>query len=556
MRNTDYLRLNEANCRDCYKCIRNCPVKSISFASNQAQILHDECILCGNCYVVCPQNAKEVRLDFRDARAAIDRGAKLVASVAPSFIAGFEAAGIEDVRKALTALGFTAIEETAIGAQFVSMEYEKMLCAADRNVLISSCCPAVNTLIQKYYPDLLDLLAGVVSPMRAHARSLRERYPDAKIVFIGPCIAKKKEAQESDEVDFALTFDEITQWMDEANVKMPMGEERQDAPITARLYPVSGGIVRTFDLCGYDSVAIDGVENCMAALEELRTERPQKVFLELSACEGSCIGGPVLRGRDARRIDGALRVRRYAGKEKTPIALPKNLHTSYARSKVLRVQPGGDAIQSVLDKMGKTTREKELNCGCCGYPTCRDKAIAVCQGKAEIEMCLPYLKEKAESFSDQIISNTPNAILVMDENLIVQQVNRAAVRLLKLKSANDALHAPVVRLLDPTDYLIAIQRAAPMTVKRHYIAEYEVYVDETIAYDRQYRILISIMRDITESERRHEKEQALREKTATVAEDVIEKQMRVVQEIASLLGETTAETKVALTKLKDAMQND
>ena len=205
--------------------------------------------------------------------------------------------------------------------------------------------------------------------------------------------------------------------------------------------------------------------------------------------------------------------------------------------------------------MGKTTKDKELNCGSCGYPTCRDKAVAVCQGRAEIGMCLPFLKEKAESFSDQIIRNTPNAIIVMDENLIVQQVNRAALQLFRLRSPEDILHSPVVRVMDPTDLMRMVSTGLSTQEKLSYMAEYGRYVEETLLYDRQYRILIAILRDVTEREEKRKTDQALRRETGEVTDRVIEKQMRVVQEIASLLGETAAETKLALTKLKEAMRD-
>lgn len=197
-----------------------------------------------------------------------------------------------------------------------------------------------------------------------------------------------------------------------------------------------------------------------------------------------------------------------------------------------------------------------FNCGCCGYPTCRDKAIAVCQGKAVVEMCLPFLKEKAESFSDKIIGNTPNAIMVLNEDLIVEQINKAALNMFKLRSADDILHGPVVRMLDPTDYLNVVTTGRNIYNKCHYVAEYKIFVEETILYDKQYRILISIMRDVTDREEMRKSDLELRRQTAEITDKVIDKQMRVVQEIASLLGETTAETKIALTKLKDAITHE
>ena len=555
----EYLKLKPSGCKDCYKCIRSCPVKAISFADNQAQIIEDECILCGQCYVVCPQNAKQVRNDTQKVRDAVRAGKRVVASVAPSFVTGTSFADIEDMTDTLRQLGFAEVEETAIGAQFVSREYGRILSASNSTkgrVMISSCCPAINSLIQKYYPDLLDKLAHVLSPMQAHCKAIKEREPDAFTVFIGPCIAKKKEADESSMVDACLTFDELNDWMDAQSVRPVSKPRKHEDGKRSRFYPTTGGIIKSMDLSKtFDYIALDGTDSCMAALDEIRAGSFDNAFIEMSACKGSCISGPILREHAERPLTGVVKVTSYAGPADFDAKAPASMSEQFMPSGLRRVMPGSAAIQEVLIAMGKTSPDKELNCGCCGYPTCRDKAAAVCMGKAEIGMCLPFLREKAESFSDKIISSTPNAIIVMNEDLIVQQINAAAQRMFKLRSPDDIVKAPIVRLLDPTDYMLVVQTGNSIVNKCHYIPEYKLYVEETVTYDKQYKILISIMRDVTEREQNREQEQELKRQTVEVTDKVIDKQMRVVQEIASLLGETTAETKLALTKLKDAMQD-
>ena len=227
-----------------------------------------------------------------------------------------------------------------------------------------------------------------------------------------------------------------------------------------------------------------------------------------------------------------------------------------ATEKMKEINEAYDTIRDMLWKMGKTSPEKELNCGSCGYPTCRDKAIAILEGKAKMEMCLPFLKEKAESFSDTIIHNTPAAIIVMNEDLVVQQINPAAVKMFKLKDASDILHEHVVRILNPGAYQSIVNAALSSQQRKHYLADYGLYVDETILYDRQYHIVITLLRDITEQEQMRIQGTELKQQTVEITDKVIEKQMRIVQEIASLLGETTAETKIALTKLKDAITHE
>ena len=550
--------LKENNCKDCYKCIRNCPVKAISFVDNHAHILPDECILCGQCYVVCPQDAKVIRSDVDKVKAAIRSGRRVVASIAPSFMAEFRVGGIEDMEETLSRLGFSSAEETAIGAELVSREYERLMREKRQSIIISSCCPSINLLIQKYYPDMLPCLAPVLTPMQAHCKKIREGDPDAFTVFIGPCIAKKAEGDNFDYTDVVLTFDELRQWLKEADIE-PVKRDRppESNGKRARLYPISGGLLKTLDPDpDYRYVMVDGIEGCRSALEELRTGAFHDMFVEMNACDGCCLNGPCIREHRETRLRGTMRIDSYAGSARWNSDPLNDISTCFSTKKTCPVQPGNEEIQAVLTKMGKTSPEKELNCGSCGYPTCREKAIAVCQGKAEIEMCLPFLKEKAESFSDKIINNTPNAVLVLDEDLVVQQINKSALSMFKLHNADDILHGPVVRLLDPTDYMHVVNTGRNVYNKRHYVAEYKIFVEETIIYDKQYRILISILRDVTEQEELRKNDLELRRQTAEVTDKVIDKQMRVVQEIASLLGETTAETKIALTKLKEALAHE
>ena len=205
--------------------------------------------------------------------------------------------------------------------------------------------------------------------------------------------------------------------------------------------------------------------------------------------------------------------------------------------------------------MGKFKPSQELNCGSCGYNTCREKAIAICQGKAEISMCLPYLKDKAENFSDTITRNTPNGLVVLNDKLEVQQINKAALKIINLRNASDILGDNVIRILDTKDYLDVLNTGKPIRDKRVNLAEYEKYVEETIVYDKEYNVLLGILRDITEEQLQIEKKEELGKQTIEIADNVVEKQMRIVQEIASLLGETAAETKIALSKLKESINN-
>ena len=555
------LTLKKSNCKNCYKCIRHCPVKAIRFSGNQAHIIGNECILCGHCFVVCPQNAKEIVDGTEKARVLLQSGDPVVVSLAPSFIANYEGVGIESMRQALKKLGFFDVEETAIGATIVKNEYERMLKEEDRDIIITSCCHSVNLLIQKHFPSALEYLADVMSPMQAHCADIKKRMPNAKTVFIGPCVAKKDEAEYYEGlVDAVLTFEELTNWLKSERIELE--KEVDDTPESrARFFPTTGGILKTMaqNAPGYTYIALDGVDNCISALKDIESGKIHKCFIEMSACVGSCIGGPVMeKYHNTSPIKDYVTVADYAGErdfevnQPAPMGLKK--HFSMIEKK-LQV-PSENDIMAVLRQMGKFKPSDELNCGSCGYNSCREKAIAIIQGKAEISMCLPFLKDKAESFSDTIVKNTPNGLIVLNENLEVQQINNAARKIMNIRAASDVLGEPVVRILDPTVFVQVRNSGRSVRNQRTYLAEYKKYVEQTVVYDSDSRMLIGIMRDITDEEADREKKARINKQTVEVADTVVEKQMRIVQEIASLLGETAAETKIALTKLKESIGDE
>ena len=556
----DCLTLKKSNCKNCYKCIRHCPVKSIRFSGNQAYIIGNECILCGQCFVVCPQNAKQIVSETEKVKVLLQSGEPVIVSLAPSFAANYEGVGIASMRAALKKLGFFDVEETAIGATIVKREYERMINEKNRDIIISSCCHSVNLLIQKYFPEELGFLADVLSPMQAHCTDIKNRIPNAKTVFIGPCVAKKDEASHYEGiVDAVLTFDELTEWLKEENIAFENAEDTEEGGIE-RFFPTTGGILKTMDTksSGYTYMAVDGVDNCIAALKDIQNGNVHKCFIEMSACAGSCIGGPVMEKFHRSPVKDYSAIFNFAGKNDFSVSQPEpdNLVKVFEKIDHKLQMPSESEITEALKQIGKVKPSDELNCGSCGYDTCREKAIAICQGKAEVSMCLPFLKDKAESFSDTIVRNTPNGLIVLNEKLEVQQINRAALKILNIRYASDVLGDQVVRIMDPSDFLSVLSKNRNIHNKRVYLAEYEKYVEETILYDKEYRLLVCILRDVTDEEIQREKKESISKQTVEIADKVVDKQMRIVQEIASLLGETAAETKIALTKLKESISDE
>lgn len=555
----EYLNFRKSNCRNCYKCIRHCPVKSIRFTGNQAHIIGDECILCGHCFVVCPQNAKEIADGTPRVRSFLDSGERVVASVAPSFVAYFDGTGFDALRSALISLGFADAEETAIGATLVKREYEKQVREGSADVIISSCCHSANLLIEKYYPGALKYLSAVVSPMVAHARDIKRRRPGTKVVFVGPCLSKKDEATGT-ETDAVLTFDELARMFDEAGIT-PEREMDKAQNSRARTFPIVGGIISTMDIpdnSGYTFVTVDGVENCRAALADIEAGNVHKCFIEMSACAGSCIGGPVMEKHRYSPVTYYKKVKTYAGERDFDVADTDTeaLLCEREAQPVSGVMPTEREIDEAMKKIGKHGPQDELNCGSCGYNTCREKAIAVCLGKADPTMCLPHLMDSAERLNNNILDNTPNGILVLNEEYEVQRINRAALRMFHIAYESDILGELVVRIMDPTPFFDVLENGKCVRGVREYYPEFQKHLELTAVHDKSSHQLIAFFRDVTTEEEEHRRKDDMSRKTVEVADRVVAKQMRIVQEIASLLGETTAETKIALTNLKDLMTDD
>ena len=550
----EILRLKKTNCKNCHKCIRNCSVKSIRFTAGQAHIVEEECILCGRCFAVCPQNAKVIASDLEKVKVLLQQG-QVYASVAPSFAASYPGIGIDSLEMALKKLGFAGAEETAIGATIVKKEYERILEEERPNILVSSCCPSINLMMRKYYQDILFTLAPVITPVQAHCRDIKRRHPDAKVVFIGPCISKKAEAEEDSLIDAVLMFDEFNNWLSEEGIELEKSEDRREGG-KARLFPTAGGIIETMvKNPGYTYFAVDGVEKCMDVLEEIREGSLHRCFIEMSACEGSCADGPILDKMKNTPAQNYLQVVRYAKKQDF-------LVNEYDREDIREIhepipqkteQPSEAEIEAMLTKMHKVSGQRELNCGSCGYDTCREKAAAIIQGKAEISMCLPYMLNRNGDLSDSVVVNFPDAVIVLNEKLEIQRLNTKAKKILRVMDEGDVLGENIGRLLDPEPFEMVMLKKRDIVDEQVYLAEYELYVEQTIMYDSESRQFICVLCDITTEMDLREKKRASQYQAIEIADDMAKKQLKIVQSIASLLGETTAETKVALTQIKNTV---
>ncbi len=564
---SEILELKMSRCKDCYKCLRFCSIKAISMKWHQARIISDRCILCGKCALVCPQNAKIIRDDKGRLKELLRGDSPVIASIAPAFVSSFSVFNFEQMRRALKALGFADASETAIGANAVTRQYAELMESGKFKNFISSSCPALCKLIQIYFPDALKYLAPVDSPMVAHAKMIKKENPDAKVVFIGPCIAKKREGEESKVVDIVITFEELNDLLksgdiDPRNIVIePEFVSSETKANKAKLYPINRGIINSFNkpVEGYEHLCIDGYKRCVDVLENIDTL--SNVFLEMNICEYSCVNGPCALKVEGGAFKANTNVRSYAEQDVKNLPLESDnktvegldLDQSYPILKTSAVLPTEKQIEEILRSTGKHTPEDELNCGTCGYDTCRDKAVAVFNDLTELDVCLPYMRRKAECLSYDIIHNSHNGIVTVDKEMKIIDINRKALTILGLPS-QDYKGRFAYELFDITEFLIALNDNVTVVSEKKHIASTDSVVSITVNPLKGSEILFGIMKDITKDEKTNNKLLAMKLETLATTDEVIKKQMRVAQEIASLLGETTAETKVALLKLKQTLQ--
>ncbi|MFY9370565.1 MAG: [Fe-Fe] hydrogenase large subunit C-terminal domain-containing protein [bacterium] len=560
------ITISAANCKNCYRCVRFCPVKAISIRDDQARIEDKACIQCGICVNQCPQNAKQIQGGLEAVLRYRASGQPLLLSLAPSYSGAFEQS-LTEIAAELLKRGFSLVEETAVGARIVAGEYRRLVAAqGDGGCLISSPCSVIINLVEKHYPRLLPHLTPVVSPMIAHGRLLKARWgPESRVIFAGPCIAKKEEAREpavAGAIDAVLTFAELREFL--ASPELPPAQRpRSLAPNPdagkGRWFPLPGGLLRAAGLAegvlDQDILIVDGMEEVMAALEALAAGEIKPRLVEMLACKGGCIGGPfmpkapVFPARRDRFITTLLSLEdgeHIAGREEI------ELGREFRVRPYQRIYPGEKKIRAILDAMGKTTPDKELNCGSCGYESCRDKAVAIAQGMAELEMCVPYMREKAENLASTIIDFTPNAILVVDAQLRIKEFNPAAEKLFKVM-AEAVKERPLGMVMDETHFATVLNSRRPLQVKVEY-PHLGIVTHQRLSYIEEEDLVLALIIDITDMERQKEAFATVKRETIAKAQEVIEKQMKVAQLIAGQLGETTAESKVLLTKLIQLVQ--
>lgn len=545
---------NTGNCSDCYRCLRNCDVKAISFHTGQAKIMTDQCVLCGRCVKECPQYTKSI-IDQIPKLEEYLKNEKVILSLPPTFVNHFHQWTQQELWARLKHIGFYAIEELAVNAEPFLDAYANLLQNTDKYI-ISSHCPIIVNLIEQKFPKLLEHLAPIENEAVIHARLLKQKYgKDAKIVHISPCVDMV--GKESD-IDLALTLDQALDFIfshkvDKKALEKIDVELTQYKPLGAPL-AIAGNFIQIMVergvLTNNEVQYLSGLSTCIEALKELeKTPNFESRFIELDGCRNGCVGGFGLekRGILEKKIELNNYHRKYYNKPIRHFAQVPEMNRTFQNRYVEPAKVETAQIREILSTL-KQYNKKVMNCGACGFDSCYEKALAVARGHAEAKMCMTYMRGRAESTANTAIRSNPSGIIVFDQDFIIQEFNPAARDM--FQAYNLQVGSAIFEYIDHRDFEKVVETGRGMK-------DLIVHYDDIGLFTRQNvvrmqgtkNLYMATITDITEEERKRMELEKMKEETLSKANQVINNQMFVAQQIAGLLGETTADTKIILLDL-------
>lgn len=577
MSNQEYpLHTIKTNCQDCYKCVRRCPVKAIKIEDNSAMIVPDLCIACGTCYRVCPANAKQPRGDLARAKYLASSGKEIYVSLAPSWITEFPDLSAEQMVAAIRKLGIRGVSETALGAQEVTAQTVKILkdsiAKGENKLFISTACPAVVEYIEKYLPELTPNLTNLASPLLAHCRMLKEKFGShIETIFIGPCIAKKLEAdRHPDLLSIAISFNDLRQWFNDAEINPSTLKPGvydvfcTDLAEEGNAYPIEGGMIETIKAYNLPSnVYTSQITGIYSIQDELSNIAPNNIdrptFIECLACYGGCVSGPCTTNKQPGLQKRIEILKRSVFSQDSGSRKPQyNIKLDYQAQESFDQNPEFDdnEIRKALAKIGKFSVEDELNCNGCGYDSCRKFAQAMLLGKAEPEMCVSHMKEQAQRKANALIRCIPSPIVIADAKLNIMEYNDE----FRDTFWNEEEHADMydynnlngANLRDFISFtnLFSASLDLGQDIHKEHIHHEDKMFDVVVFNIDDKQSVGGIIEDVTNSEMR-------KEQIAARAKEVIQKNLATVQQIACTLGEHMAETEVLLRSIaKDYTPDD
>ena len=564
---TIYTELN--NCQDCYKCIRHCPVKAIKIEDHRASVVQELCIYCGRCVDVCPAGAKKVRDDLSAARYLVDEH-PTVLSLAPSYLSEFNDYSKDQLEAALRKLGFSRIAETATGAEMVSYATQQWLNRQQPGTYFSSCCPVVVQYICKYYPEHAHRLAPIDSPMQTHAKYIRSHHnTTTKVVFAGPCIAKKQEVEDfPGGADVALTFSELRSWLEEEGLSPAFipgkpGADSGNIEEAGRgaYYPVEGGMIATLKekatLMDTSYMSFTGMDNIRQILDHFSEQQDQKIFIELMACEGGCINGPIMSK------DHSLASKRWRTLWETQKRPDTNNYNEYPGSHIhysqhispfRRLKHSEAEIREVLKTVGKISEKDELNCGGCGYESCRQFALAMLEGKAEQQMCVSYMRRVAQNKATVLLQKMPYGVVLVDEHMRIIESNQHFASLLgpeakKLYDMKPGMEGANLSKLAPFHKLFANALEQGLDEVNKDLPQDDKLLHLSIFSIQKYKIVCGIVHQLNE-------EHLAKDQLINRLQEVIRDNLSTAQKASFLLGENASRTETKLNTIIDSFNQD
>lgn len=556
-----FIEFHSEKCDECFKCLRACPTKAIAFTHEKRHIIDDLCIKCGQCLIHCTQEALTVHDDHHRIKTMLAGKRKVAVSLAPSFVGVFDLKEPQQIVTALKNLGFDYIEETAVGAEIVSNEYDKVMDAKGMKNVITSCCPSSMYLLQHNYGTVTNAAIPVVSPMIAHGLDLKQRYGDIKTVFIGPCMAKKAEAREfENSIDAVLTFKELEAWFIEDRMDLENLEPTAfdfESFKRGSAFPIGGSLLN--EKTEYRNLHIEGIDSVKEFLTAVEHDQVSGFCAEINICTGGCLNGPEIPNQAPNIFTRISRIQDYVARKelmpKRSTQVVENINRVFEDQTQAIIKVDEAEVYNTLFEMGKYTEQDQINCGACGYTTCYEKAVAVVKGYSDIELCLERLKHKVESLQSIIFDNSPNAICILDDEQRIKEINPAFNNFfnkdkIKLEGwpINAVINSDIFdKLSHPEEVKISKKMYLESVDSTFFINLIKIHNGNT---------LVGIFTDMTYEVQNKAEMDEMKVKTLDTIQVVIEKQMRVAQDIASLLGETTAETKIGLNKLRDLVINE
>ncbi len=572
--NKSVIYTEKNNCQDCYRCIKQCPVKAIKIEGNSASVINELCIYCGRCVLCCPVKAKKYREDLGKAQWLIDSGEKVVACIAPSWLSDFPEYSINQFINIIKQLGFYAMSETAQAAEWVSKTTHTWLHDQPNGVYISSCCPSVINYISIYAPELKSSLAPVLSPMLTQGYMLKNHFEhDIKTVFIGPCIAKKEEADPFEKyIDCAITFQELKKWIHEEEIKAEILNDEYPAqfvigkPEKGRLFPIDGGMLSNMknnvNAADIEYMTFSGIKNIREIISEIpKWDLDRKIFLELMTCDGGCIKGPGTaspEGLATKRMKIISRVFYSEIDNSQNIDFQPKINIPIRHFDIshplISCCYSEDEIQNILFSMGKWTEKEELNCTGCGYDNCREFAKALLEGKAERAMCISYMRKVAQDKASVLLQKIPSGVVMVDETLRIIDCNKKFAEMLgndnlMIFENNPGLAGADLKKLIPYHKFFSSLLASGEEMLEHDFRERDNYYHISIISIQKYKIACGIIENMREPE-------VQKELMVKRLKEVITQNMEAVQRIAYLLGENASFTESMLNSILDSHETE